>query len=89
MGCKGSSESTLIKMQHCWKPHATAHMSLFLGLFCGFKLLIFSYPSVETFVLGIQKNRLNETVLLSTQNICFGWEIRKSILATHSYLEAC
>ena len=27
--------------------------------------------------MGAQKNRLNETVLLSTHNICFGWEIRK------------
>ena len=29
--------------------------------------------------LGAQKDRLTETVLLSTQNICFGWEIRKII----------
>ena len=36
------------------------------------KLSIFSYPSVLTYVLGAQKNRLNETVLLSTHNICFG-----------------
>ena len=36
------------------------------------KLEIFSYPSVLTFVLGPQKNRLIETVLLSTHNICFG-----------------
>ena len=33
---------------------------------------IFSYPSVLTFVLGAQKNRLIEMVLLSTHNICFG-----------------
>ena len=26
-GCIGSSESTLVKMPHCWKSHATAHMS--------------------------------------------------------------
>ena len=26
--------------------------------------------------MGAQKNRLIETVLLSTHNICFGWEIR-------------
>ena len=26
--------------------------------------------------LSAQKNRLNETVLLSTHNICFGFEIR-------------
>ena len=35
------------------------------------KLLIFSYPSISTRVLGAQKNRLDETVLLSTQSICF------------------
>ena len=36
----------------------------------------FSYSSVLTYVLGSQKNRLLETVLLSTHNICFGWEAR-------------
>ena len=36
------------------------------------KLLIFSYPSVLTYVLDAQKNRVIETVLLSTHNICFG-----------------
>ena len=35
------------------------------------KLQLFSYPSVLSFVLGDQKNRLNETVLLSIHNICF------------------
>ena len=24
-GCTGSSESTLVKMPHCWKSHVTAH----------------------------------------------------------------
>ena len=42
------------------------------------KLLIFSYSSFLTKVVGAQKYRLIETVLLSTQNICFGWEIRKT-----------
>ena len=27
-GCAGSSESTLVKMPHCWKSHATAQMNL-------------------------------------------------------------
>ena len=31
---------------------------------------LFSYFSTETNDVGTQKNRLNETVLLSTQNIC-------------------
>ena len=25
-GCTGSSESTLVKMPHCWKSHAEAHI---------------------------------------------------------------
>ena len=40
------------------------------------KLSIYSYPYVLAYVLGAQKNRLSETVLLSTHNICFGWKIR-------------
>ena len=42
------------------------------------KLRLFSYPSVKTYVLGAQKNRLIEMVLLSTHNISFGWDIRKN-----------
>ena len=26
-GCRGSSESKLVKMPHCWKSHALAHFS--------------------------------------------------------------
>ena len=25
-GCTGSSESTLVKMSHCWKSHVTAYL---------------------------------------------------------------
>ena len=41
------------------------------------KIVIIFYPSVLTSVVGAQKNRLNEMVLLSTHNICFISEIRK------------
>ena len=27
-GCRGLSESTHVKMQHCWKSHALAHIIL-------------------------------------------------------------
>ena len=27
-GCTGSSESTLVKMPHCWKSHVVAHLPL-------------------------------------------------------------
>ena len=26
-GCRGSSESTHVKMPHCWKSHALAHIN--------------------------------------------------------------
>ena len=28
-GCRGSSESTLVKMSNCWKSHASAHLVIF------------------------------------------------------------
>ena len=31
-GCRGSSESTLVKMPHCWKSHVAAHMQQSLHL---------------------------------------------------------
>ena len=34
--------------------------------FLSVKVKLYSYPSVRTYVLGAQKNRLIETVLLST-----------------------
>ena len=30
-GCRGSSESTHVKMPHCWKSHALAHMMFSKG----------------------------------------------------------
>ena len=31
-GCKGSSESTIFKMPHCWKSHVAAHLYFFMCL---------------------------------------------------------
>ena len=28
-GCTGSSESTLVKMPHCWKSHVKAYIELY------------------------------------------------------------
>ena len=40
----------------------------------------FSYFSTKRYVMGTQKNHLNETVLLSTQNICKKIWVRKYLL---------
>ena len=52
------------------------------------KLRVFPYPQVQICVSGAQKNRLIETVLLSTSNTCFGWEIRNFVGITASLLGA-
>ena len=36
-----------------------------------------SYFSTKTYVVGTQKNHLNKTILLSTQNICSNCQVRK------------
>ena len=41
------------------------------------KIVNIFWPMILAYVLDAQKNRLIETVLLNTHNICFGWEIRK------------
>ena len=33
-GCKGSSESARVKMPHCWKSHAAAHILLVINGSC-------------------------------------------------------
>ena len=39
-GCTGWSESTLVKMQHCWKSHVKAHLFIFeYGLAYPFNVL--------------------------------------------------
>ena len=47
---------------------------------------LFSYSAILTYVLGAQKNRLTETVLSSTHNICLVQNKKKNSV-THIYLE--
>ena len=70
-GFIGLSESTLVKMPHCWKSHVTAQI-LFIQASrkeCVIKKY-FSLISMESYVMSLQMNCLNEMVLLSTQNLC-------------------
>ena len=47
-GCTGSSESTLVKMPHCWKSHVTAHICLF-----HFRGMQLANPFFSIWVTGI------------------------------------
>ena len=51
-------------------------------------MMIFSYLSALIYVVGTQKNCLNDTVLFSSQNIWFSQEIRKNISELPPYLES-
>ena len=50
-GCRGSSESTLVKMSHCWKSHALAQISE-VDLGRG-KLFTASIVSVDSLYLSV------------------------------------
>ena len=39
-GCRGSSESTLVKMSNCWKSHALAQLTLNMYGKCCIKTLV-------------------------------------------------
>ena len=54
-GCTGSSESTLVKMPHCWKSHVTAHYLLrvpFCTAYCK------SGKNRENFILSVDDSDL-------------------------------
>ena len=50
-----------------------------IRIVCAPKFAFIFLPIILNMCLGAQKNRLIETVLLSTHNICFRLEIRKII----------
>ena len=77
-GCSDSSESTLVKMPHCWKSHVRAQKVFLISLLKYMLRILkstiniqcvneiyFSYFSTKTYFVGTQKNCLNEAVLLS------------------------
>ena len=61
-------------LNFCWNPDIEVKINKNK---INVKMGIFPYPLIFTCILGAQKNRLIETVLLSTHNICFDQEIRK------------
>ena len=44
-GCTGLSESTLVKMPHCWKSHVAAQLSQSCREMGGCPVIIFSRPT--------------------------------------------
>ena len=49
--CTGLSESTLVKMPHCWKSHITAHIVLFSSGTQEGHIIVFNVPAKGTNVV--------------------------------------
>ena len=47
------------------------------------------YLTLKTYVVGTQKNRLGETILLSTHNIGFDCVIREILLYKYQFSPSC
>ena len=54
-GCTGSSESTLVKMQHCWKSHVAAQMHFFASAAVSDRN-VKSVFRVESYLLSVSMN---------------------------------
>ena len=64
-GCTGSSESTLIKMPHCWKSHVAAQICSMLSV-CSLQLsCIVLFISHATLDFAIQCTCTNHPTVLS------------------------
>ena len=61
-GCTGSSESTHVKMPHCWKSHVTAHMR---KSFHGSTWILQSIICFTCFVFFFQNTRMKYLILLA------------------------
>ena len=60
-GCRGLSESTHVKMPHCWKSHALAH------------IIVLSYPVFHCLPIDIKLTTVNrQKVLTYKQNSKIG-----------------
>ena len=77
-GCRGSSESTLVKMPHCWKSHDAAQMrSMQLLVYLPFypwDVYITRNPTENTFIIHLKlgtffKNFLNTESMLQWVDI--------------------
>ena len=57
-GCRGSSESTHVKMPHCWKSHVTAQLSKYSHLV--FSCALGIDPPISTVSLFLTSNKENK-----------------------------
>ena len=57
--CRGSSESTFVKMPHCWKSHVAAHLYFSFSVY--FRYVVFR-PFTDEIMVGKIKSCSKEGV---------------------------
>ena len=69
-GCRGSSESTLVKMSNCWKSHAAAHLVLLP--FTTNRLIRCQLPVATLFAKSLRcvnRTRSNKEIMITMRDI--------------------
>ena len=72
-GCRGSSESTLVKMPHCWKSHATAQ-------------IVSWFVVCYTHTMNTNLNYLSSIGYSKLQNLCLNLNEVKTYLSPRSFV---
>ena len=66
-GCTGSSESTHVKMPHCWKSHVTPHLSLSRLKILKTCLLVWSVKAQIMSIIVLQNYTVTDAVQKATE----------------------
>ena len=72
-GCTGSSDSTHVKMPHCWKSHVTAHID------CHFFAIRYAEVTNERSYLDQSKFTSDRYQALSQESMSFGAAARRGL----------
>ena len=73
-GYRGSSESTYVKMPHCWKSHALAHLPLPSAVVVQGYLCLYNFDPMESIIAHVSYQRMMGRYMSSNENtdIIFG-----------------
>ena len=71
-GCTGSSESTLVKMPHCWKSHLAAQLYfIWLYIHISFCVLFHCFNKIKLLLRFIIETFFSNSFLIPFLYLCF------------------
>ena len=82
-GCTGSSETTLVKMPHCWKSHAMAQICDYKSDSISQQMGVFTRENMSLRVCKQHRRRPACASTQSNQCLCFGFCLFECISKPH------